>query len=75
MIEITLTPRTIGQPGLYLMRWNKHTGLVRIVGQPRDGFKIITPENAAESYSQAIPTNGEIPPDALFSEPLSVVVG
>jgi hypothetical protein len=73
MQNIEISNREITQPGLYVMRWNKHTGLVRIVGEPKKGFTIIAPEKAAESYFKDMPANGEIPADALFSEPLSIV--
>jgi len=72
MIEIQLSNREITGPGLYVMQWNKHTGLVRIVGQPKTGYKIIQPEKPSESYFQGLPATGEIPNDALLSEPLSV---
>lgn len=73
MLNIEISNREIGSPGLYIMRWQGHTGLVRIVGEPKRGFKIIAPENAAESYMKELPKNGEIPKDALFSESLAVV--
>lgn len=72
MINIELTPRDITGPGLYLMQWKKQTGLVRIVGQPKTGYKIIQPEKAVEHYFQGLPKNGEVPEDALLSEPLNV---
>ena len=74
MLNVEISNREIGQPGLYLMRWQKRTGLVRIVGEPKRGFKMIAPENAAETYLSGLPKDGMIPTDACFSEPLSVVV-
>lgn len=72
MINIELSSRDIASPGLYLMRWNGYTGLVRIVGQPKTGFTIISPENGRETYCKILPANRLIPDDALFSEPLNV---
>lgn len=72
MLNIEISNREITTPGLYLMRWKKHTGLVRIVGEPKRGFTIITPKDTPESYMQGLPKDGHIPDDALFSEPLSV---
>jgi hypothetical protein len=57
------------------MVWKKKTGLVRIVGQPKTGYKIINPENAQEHLFQGLPANGEIPTDAFLSEPISVIKG
>lgn len=72
MLNIELTHREIAAPGLYLMRWNKHTGLVRIVGEPKKGFSIIASKETPETYMQGLPKDGQIPTDALFSEPLAV---
>jgi hypothetical protein len=74
MMEITLSNREIAAPGLYLMRWQKRTGLVRVVGEPKRGFKLIAPANALEVYMDGLPKDGAIPTDALFSEPLAVKV-
>jgi hypothetical protein len=41
MIEVTLTNRDVTATGLYLMRWNKRTGLVRVVGQPKTGWRLL----------------------------------
>jgi|PlaIllAssembly_1097288.scaffolds.fasta_scaffold91215_5 hypothetical protein len=76
MVNIELRNRTdIGTPGLYLMRWQGRTGLVRIVGQPKTGYRIIVPEHGAETYLDGLPKDGSIPTDALISEPLAVTVG
>lgn len=72
MVNIELSNRDIGQPGLYLMRWQGRTGLVRIVGQAKTGYRIIAPENGAETYLAGLPKDGAIPTDALISEPLVV---
>lgn len=72
MLNIELSNREITGPGLYIMRWQGHTGLVRIVGQPKTGYSIINPENAPETYFKNTPKGGAIPNDALFSEPLTV---
>lgn len=72
MVNIELSNREIGAPGLYLMRWKGHTGLVRVVGQPKTGFQIINPENGPESYFKGLPDKGVIPPEALFSEALAI---
>lgn len=73
MLNVEISNREIAAPGLYIMRWQKHTGLARIVGEPKKGFKIIHPEGTPETYMQNLPKDGEIPPDALFSEPLAIV--
>lgn len=73
MLNIELSNKDITGPGLYLMQWKKQTGLVRIVGQPKTGYKIISPEKPSEHYFQGLPEKGEIPADALLSEPLNVV--
>lgn len=72
-MQIEISNREINTPGLYIMRWQKHTGLVRIVGEPKKGFTIIAPKEGPESYSAKLPPNGIIPQDALFSEPLAIV--
>lgn len=74
MLSVELNKNEITTPGLYIMRLKSNTGLVRIVGQPRTGYKIINPENAAETYMKDLPKDGSIPTDAYFSEPLSLVV-
>ena len=74
MVNIEISHREVTNPGLYLMRWKGRTGLARIVGQPSTGLKIIAPENTPETYLKDLPKDGMIPTDALFSEPLSVVV-
>ena len=73
MLNVELSNREVAAPGLYIMRWNKHTGLVRIVGEPKRGFIIITPKETPETYMQGLPKDGHIPADALFSEPLAIV--
>jgi len=73
MINVEISDRTITQPGLYIMRWKGHTGLVRVVGDARTGYQLINPEKSAESYMRDLPPNGSIPNDALFSEPLMIV--
>ncbi len=75
MINIEVTNRDVTGPGLCVMQWKKQTGLVRIVGQPKTGYKIINPEKSAEHLFQGLPANGEIPPDAYLSEPITVVKG
>ena len=72
MLNIELSNREITGPGLYIMRWKGHTGLVRIVGQPKTGYQIINPPTAPETYFKDTPKDGVIPNDALFSEPLTV---
>ncbi len=74
MVSIEISKRQIGSPGLYIMRWQNRTGLVRIVGEFRKGFRIIAPKDAPETYMAKLPKDGQIPDDALFSEPLSIVV-
>ena len=56
------------------MRWKGRTGLARIVGQPSTGLKIIAPEGTPETYLKDLPKDGVIPLDAMFSEPLAIVV-
>lgn len=73
MIEIQLTNREIGMPGLYLMKWQGRIGLVRIVGSEARGYTIIAPESTPETYMRDLPKDGVIPLDALFSEALAVV--
>lgn len=72
MLNIELSNREIAAPGLYIMRWKGHTGLVRIVGQAKTGYSIINPPTAPETYFKDIPKGGAIPSDALFSEPLTI---
>lgn len=74
MLNIEVSTREVTNPGLYIMRWKGRTGLVRVVGQPSTGLKIINPEGSAESYMRDLPKDGEVPVDALFSEPLAIVV-
>jgi hypothetical protein len=74
MVTIDISNREITSPGLRLMRWKGQTGLVRIVGEARKGFKIIAPPDSAESYLKTLPKDGEIPADALFSETLAIQV-
>lgn len=73
MLTIEVSNREINSPGLYLMRWKGRTGLCRIVGQPSSGLKIIAPKDTPETYMTGLPADGQIPTDALFSEPLAVV--
>lgn len=73
MLNVEISNREINTPGLYIMRWKGHTGLTRIVGEPKKGFKIIQPEGTPETYMQGLPKDGAIPTDALFSEPLAIV--
>ena len=73
MTNIELSNREITNPGLYIMRWRGNTGLVRIVGEPKRGFTIIQPEKSAETYMAGLPADGQIPNDALLSDPLSLV--
>jgi hypothetical protein len=73
MLNVEISNREIAAPGLYIMRWKKHTGLVRIVGEPKKGFVIIAPKETPETYMQGLPSDGRIPTDALFSEPLAIV--
>ena len=72
-MQIEISNHEITTPGLYIMRWQKHTGLVRIVGEPKKGYSIIAPKEGSETYMANLPPNGVIPPDALFSEPLVIV--
>ena len=74
MTTIELTTNEITSPGLYIMRWQGKTGLARIVGEPKSGWKLINPENPKETLLAALPKDGQIPKDALFSEPLTLVV-
>jgi len=73
MINIEISSRDINTPGLYIMRWKGQTGLARIVGEPKRGFKIIQPEKTPETYMRDLPLDGQIPDDAQFSEPLNIV--
>jgi len=73
MLNIEISNREVAAPGLYIMRWKKRTGLVRIVGEPKRGFTIIAPKDGPETYLADLPKDGQIPTDALFSEPLAVV--
>lgn len=72
MTTIEISKREINAPGLYIMRWKGHTGLVRAVGQPRTGFTLIAPKETPETY-MAVPEDGQIPADAFFSEALAIV--
>lgn len=75
MTAIELTNRDVTATGLYLMRWKKRTGLVRIVGQPKTGWKILKPnKDSVEALMPGLPEDGSIPGDALLSEPLQVKV-
>ena len=74
MLSIEISQKEINTPGLFIMRWQKRTGLARVVGTPKSGFKLIQPDNASEAYLTGLPKDGIIPADALFSEPLAVVV-
>ena len=74
MLSIEISQREVTNPGLYIMRWKGRTGLARIVGQPSTGLKIIAPEGTPETYRKELPKDGIIPNDALFSEPLGIVV-
>jgi len=74
MLNIEISNREVAAPGLYIMRWQKQTGLVRIVGEPKKGFQIIAPKDTPETYMANLPKDGQIPSDALFSEPLAIVV-
>ena len=76
MIDIKLTSREVTSTGLYLMRWKGKTGLVRIVGQPKTGWRLLpTNEKSAEVLMSGLPDDGSIPGDALLSEPLALSVG
>ena len=76
MIEIPLSSREITATGLYVMRWQKRTGLVRIVGQPKTGWKLLkSNDKTVEALMPGLPEDGSIPPDALLSEPLALSVG
>jgi len=72
-MDIEISKRDITAPGLYLMRWQKRTGLVRIVGEPKAGYTILTPEKPLEAYLPDLPKDGKIPEGALFSEPLQII--
>lgn len=74
MISIELSKREVTTPGLYIMRWNEQTGLVRINGTPQTGWVILRPEKPKESYMSGLPENGQVPPTALLSEPLALSV-
>jgi len=74
MINVEISKREVTNPGLYIMRWKGRTGLARIVGQPSTGLKIIAPEGTPETYLKDLPKDGVIPLDAMFSEPLAIVV-
>ncbi len=73
MLNIEISNREVAAPGLYIMRWKGKTGLVRIVGEPKRGFQLISPKDGAEVYMDGLPDKGQIPGDALFSEALAVV--
>lgn len=74
MMNVEISHREITTPGLYIMRWQGRTGLVRIVGQPSTGYKIIDPEKPMETYMTDLPKDGAIPLDAYFSEALAIQV-
>ena len=75
MVEIQLTNREVTATGLYLMRWQKRTGLVRIVGPPKTGWKLLKPnEKTVEALFPGLPEDGNVPEGALLSEPLTVSV-
>jgi hypothetical protein len=75
MIEVTLTNRDVTATGLYLMRWNKRTGLVRVVGQPKTGWRLLpVTDMSVECLMSGLPADGVIPADALLSEPLALTV-
>ena len=74
MTTIELTHNEITAPGLYIMRWQSKTGLARIVGEPKTSWRLINPENPKETLFSGLPENGQIPKDAVFSEPLAIVV-
>lgn len=73
MIEVELTDRDINATGLYLMRWKNRTGLVRVVGQPKTGWRLLpVTDKSVECLMPGLPKDGGIPTDALFSEPLAL---
>lgn len=74
MLSVELSNREITGPGLYIMRWKGRTGLARITGNVSKGFKLIAPEGTPETYMTDLPKDGQLPNDALFSEPLALVV-
>lgn len=75
MIEVKLSNREITSTGLYLMKWKGRTGLVRIVGQPSTGWRILPPtEKSVETLMTNLPEGGQIPNDAYFSEPLALQI-
>lgn len=74
MLNVDISKREIASPGLRIMRWKGHTGLVRIVGSSQSGYKIIAPKDGAETYMKDLPADGQIPADALFSETLAITV-
>lgn len=75
MIEVELTNRDVNATGLYLMRWKNRTGLVRVVGQPKTGWRLLpVTDKSAECLMPDMPKDGSIPEGALLSEPLAVHV-
>ena len=75
MTEIQLMRQEVTSTGLYLMRWQGRTGLVRVIGQPKTGWRLLKPtDKSAEVLFTGLPDNGQIPADALLSEPLAVQV-
>ena len=75
MTEILLSCREVTATGLYVMRWKGRTGLVRIIGQPRTGWRTLpVTEKSVETLMPGLPEDGSIPPDAYLSEPLNLVV-
>jgi hypothetical protein len=75
MIEVPLTCREVTATGLYIMKWKGRTGLVRIVGQPKTGWKLLpVTEKSIETLMPGMPSDGSIPTDAFLSEPLALVV-
>ena len=74
MTNLDLTSNELTSPGLYIMRWKGRTGLVRVVGEPKSGYRLLNPENPKETLMTDVPPGGAIPPDAKFSDALNLVV-
>jgi hypothetical protein len=73
-MDILLKKTDIASTGLRLMKWNNHIGLVRVIGQPKTGWKLIqlAGNEGVEALSPYIPKDGSIPNDALFSDVLNL---
>jgi len=75
MIEIPLIDREVTSTGLCVLRYKGRTGLVRIVGEPKTGWRLLpVTDKSVEVLMPGMPADGSIPAGALLSEPLNLVV-